>query len=109
MKYPFALTLLCMVSPFSHAESMLQDPCKLPIEHSNSHLCKDIGQRFNSEQSKWQEDKEEPNLTLDFWDGTRAASDNEWQKMDIEDKVLYEKRNECARNDEVECVIFDND
>lgn len=43
---------------------------------------------------------------------TRHISDKEWQSSDIGQRVLNERRNECALNDDVrgpQCLIWDQD
>ncbi|MDN3680834.1 hypothetical protein QWZ04_10930 [Vibrio tapetis subsp. quintayensis] len=85
------------------------DPCTLPIEDARSHQCSFKNKPFVYKKSVWERDKKSPEVLLDFWDGTRLVSDQEWQQMDINSKVLNQKRNECARRDEFDCVVFDKD
>ncbi|WP_157097653.1 hypothetical protein [Photobacterium sp. J15] len=40
---------------------------------------------------------------------TRYVEDDEWQSMSIEERVLNERRNECAARDDGTCIIFEND
>jgi len=40
---------------------------------------------------------------------TRYADDQEWKAMDMQEKVLNERRNACAIEGNGACIIYDND
>ncbi len=115
MKNKLHFSLLFTLSNVATASSTIDtvlldiDPCALPIEDARSHQCSYQNKPFVYKKSIWENDNEAPDLVLNFWDGTRLASDKEWQQMDLNSKMLNQKRNECARRDEVSCIIFDND
>jgi len=40
---------------------------------------------------------------------TRYVEDREWQSMSIEERVLNERRNECAIRNDGTCMIYNDD
>ncbi|SON52151.1 hypothetical protein [Vibrio tapetis] len=115
MKDKLNVALLLVLSSSALASSNIDSvllessPCTLPSDDVRSHQCSYQNKPFVYEKSIWEDEDESSEVLLDFWDGTRLVSDKEWQSMDINRKVLNQKRNECARRHEVDCVVFDKD
>ncbi|PSU43619.1 hypothetical protein C9J12_27965 [Photobacterium frigidiphilum] len=40
---------------------------------------------------------------------TRYADDQEWKEMNVQEKVLNERRNVCAIEGDGTCIIYNND
>ncbi|WP_145997847.1 hypothetical protein [Vibrio sp. vnigr-6D03] len=110
----FAVSLLMFSSQLpslAYANSILYDSCDRNSHAYSSTNCNEGSKKengFEYEGSIWESDEsDEPLIT--FMDRGRSPTDSDWEAMDIEDKVLNEQRNDCARRDANDCIIYEND
>ncbi|WP_104398811.1 hypothetical protein [Vibrio penaeicida] len=105
------LVLSSQIPSLVHANSILYDSCDRNSHAFSSANCNEDAKKesgFEYEDSIWKSDEtDEPLIT--FTDRGRSPADNDWEAMDIEDKVLNEKRNDCARREANDCIIYEND